>query len=144
MTRITREAMLMEMAQAAAKRSTCDRRHVGCVIARDGRPLSLGYNGSPSGTPHCCDVGCLIGPDGGCIRTQHAEANSIAWAAREGIQVAHADLYTTVSPCLSCAKLIVNAGIRMVIYLEEYRDTSPLEYLRNAGVGCSYYDAPQS
>ena len=145
MTRITRNEMLFEIARSAAKRSTCDRRHVGAVIARDGRVLSLGYNGSPSGMPHCCDVGCLVDPQtGGCIRTQHAESNAIAFAAREGIRVEGAELYTTLSPCLSCAKLIINAGISIVLYAEPYRDTTPVDYLRQANVDCWYVaDAAQ-
>lgn len=127
--RISRDQMLMEMAIIASKRSTCVRKHVGAIIAIEGRPVSVGYAGAPSGLPHCLEHGCLKGPDGGCIRTQHAEANAIAWAARKGIATEKATLYTTVSPCLACAKLIVNAGITDVWYLERYRKTDGLELL---------------
>ena len=137
MTRISRDEMLFEIAATVAKRSTCDRKHIGAVIARDGRVLSIGYNGSPSRAAHCCDVGCLIDPKtGGCIRTQHAEANAIAWAAREGICTKGARLYATISPCLSCAKLIINAGIVSVQYLDLYRDTAPIDYLSDANIDC--------
>lgn len=142
MTRITRSEMLMEMARSAAKRSTCTRKHIGAVIARDGRPLSIGYNGAPSGLRHCLEDGCLLGPDGGCTRTQHAEANAIAWAARHGIALEDADLYTTISPCLPCAKIIINAGIFRIYYDELYRDVAPLQYLRLAGVQCEILNAP--
>lgn len=132
--RISRDQMLMEMAITASKRSTCNRKHVGAIIAVEGRPVSVGYAGAPSGMPHCLDIGCLPGPDGGCIRTQHAEANAIAWAARKGIPTERAELYTTVSPCLACAKLIINAGVRHVWYLEQYRKTDGLELLTRAEI----------
>lgn len=134
--RLSRNRMAMEMALTAAKRSTCNRRQVGAIVMLDGRPLSIGYAGSPAGTPHCLDEGCIIGPDGGCIRTQHAEANAIAWAARKGIALQSATLYVTLSPCLSCAKLIINAGIRDVWYHEEYRVLDGPIYLRASGVPC--------
>jgi dCMP deaminase len=134
--RISRDQMLMEMAIIASKRSTCNRKHVGAIIALDGRPVSVGYAGAPSGLPHCLDHGCLPGSDGGCIRTQHAEANAIAWAARKGIATERATLYTTVSPCLACAKLIVNSGIDEVWFLELYRKTEGTELLEKLGIAC--------
>lgn len=134
--RISRDQMLMEMAITASKRSTCNRKHVGAIIAIDGRPVSVGYAGAPSGLPHCLDHGCIAGPDGGCIRTQHAEANAIAWAARKGISTEKATLYTTVSPCLACAKLIINAGINEVWFLELYRKMEGLELLGLLGIAC--------
>lgn len=134
--RISREQMLMEMAIIASKRSTCNRKHVGAIIALEGRPVSVGYAGAPSGMPHCLEHGCLPGPDGGCIRTQHAEANAIAWAARKGLATEESGIYTTVSPCLACAKLILNAGIRYVWYLERYRKTEGIDLLDQSGVPC--------
>lgn len=134
--RISRDQMLMEMAITASKRSTCSRKHVGAIIARDGRVISIGYAGAPSGMPHCMDHGCLQGADGGCIRTQHAEANAIAFAARKGIATERATLYTTVSPCLVCAKLIINAGIEQVWYLERYRKTEGINLLSEAEIWC--------
>lgn len=137
--RITRHEMLAEIASIVAKRSTCPRKSVGAIIAREGRVLSMGYNGAPSGLPHCLSDGCIEGPDGGCIRTQHAEANAIAFAARVGIKVEGADLWTTVSPCLSCAKVIINAGIKSVYYLNPYRDTSGIDLLNQAGINTARY-----
>jgi dCMP deaminase len=134
MNRISRDQMLMEMAIIASKRSTCNRKHVGAIIAIDGRPVSVGYAGAPAGLPHCLEHGCLTGPEGGCIRTQHAEANAIAFAARKGIATEGATLYTTVSPCLACAKLIINAGISEVWYLELYRKTEGIGLLTEKGV----------
>lgn len=136
MSRITRAELFRELVLSIAKRSTCTRKSVGAVIVKDGRVLSMGYNGSPSGMPHCIDEGCLLGPEGGCIRTQHAEANAIAWAAREGISLMGATLWVTDSPCLSCAKLIVNAGIVEVVYLQRYRDESGIRLLNDARIVC--------
>lgn len=128
--------MLMEMAIIASKRSTCGRKHVGAIIAIEGRPISVGYAGAPSGLPHCLEHGCLTGPEGGCIRTQHAEANAIAFAARKGIATERATLYTTVSPCLACAKLIINAGILEVWYLELYRKMEGIALLHEKMIFC--------
>ena len=134
--RITRDQMLIEMAITVSKRSTCRRKHVGAIIAIDGRVLSIGYAGSPAGTPHCDDDGhdCVIGPDGGCIRTVHAELNAITFAAKQGIALNGSVLYCTDSPCLNCAKAIINCGITEVRYLRRYRDTSGIELLAEANV----------
>lgn len=135
MSRISRGDMLFEIARSVSKRSTCLRKQIGAVVARNGRVLTLGYNGAPSGTPHCTDVGCLIDPQtGACIRTVHAEASAISWAAREGIALKDACMYTTISPCMPCAQLIINSGILKVFYLEKYRDERPLKYLGDASI----------
>jgi dCMP deaminase len=119
----------MELANVVAKRGTCTRGYVGAVIAIDGRVISTGYVGAPAGLPHCMDLGCDIGPDGGCQRTVHAEANAIAFAAKHGVPTKGSTLYTLVAPCLSCAKLIINAGITSVIYSRPYRDSGGLGML---------------
>ena len=132
-TRPTREETLMEMARAAAKRSTCSRRNVGAVIARDFRPISTGYNGAPSGMPHCnhrLDELALAG----CQVVVHAEANAVAFAARYGVSTQGASLFVTLSPCETCAKLVINAGLKEVFYAETYRDQTGLDLLANAGV----------
>lgn len=129
--RITRHQMLMDMAIAAAKRGTCLRLKVGAVIAAQGRVLSIGYNGAPPGVSHCTPENC--GPEKPCTRAIHAEANAIAWAARQGHATEGAYLYTTISPCKACSDLILAAGIRLVVFRERYRDTLPLIYLDNAG-----------
>jgi dCMP deaminase len=152
--RPTREQMLMEMAGVAAKRSTCSRAQVGVVIARDGRVLVTGYNGAPSGLPHCsheCDCSYDEVVEGGvpvrrihkpecnskepCVISVHAEANAIAYAARWGISLEDSELYTTMVPCLPCAQLLVNSGVIMVYFQSEYRDGRGLELLKNASIG---------
>jgi dCMP deaminase len=92
----------------------------------------MGYNGAPSGMPHCDPEIC--NPDEPCTRTVHAEANAIAFAAKKGIETEGATLYTTASPCNDCAKLLINAGIKRVIFWERYRDASPMNLLMAAGV----------
>ncbi len=105
----------LEIAKVVAKRSTCDRAHVGAVIAKNKVILSTGYNGAPRGLVHCDDVGHEI-VGGHCIRTIHAEANAIAQAAKNGTQIEGASIYLTISPCYDCFKMMVNAGIKEVIY----------------------------
>lgn len=138
----------MEVARAFAERSTCSRAKVGAVIALNGRVLSTGYNGAPAGMPHCShpctcddlhletDTGHLVE----CLSTQpcnvtiHAEANAVAFAARHGVATDGAEVYVTLSPCLMCAKLLVNAGISKVWMEELYRERSGIEYLEKAGI----------
>lgn len=139
--RVSRDQMLMEVAQAVAKRGTCSRKQVGVVVARDGRVLVTGYNGAPAGMPHCdhiCD--CGFPGEGGllfegkhlsnclsinvCEESVHAEANAIAFAARYGMSLDGAEMFTTYAPCLACAKLVINAGISRVVMCELYHDQS--------------------
>lgn len=156
---------LMGSAELWAKRSTCSRSQVGVVISAGKRILCTGYNGAPSGMKHCdhkCD--CLhmrlfedsgdptrILPDDPhrdwcatkkpCEVAVHAEANAIAWAARHGISLDGAELFTTLSPCYKCAQLIIIAGIQTVYFGTEYRDTAGLELLASAGllvIPCKY------
>jgi dCMP deaminase len=123
----------MQIAVQAATRSTCDRKHVGAVIARDKTILSTGYNGSVRGMPHCDDVGHMM-EDGHCIATVHAEANAIIQAAKNGTAIDGADIYVTASPCWNCFKLIANSGIKRIFYLEFYRDERVLEIAKQAGI----------
>ncbi len=109
----------LEIATVVAKRSTCNRAHVGAVIAKNKVILSTGYNGAPRGLAHCDDVGHEI-VEGHCIRTAHAEANAIAQAAKNGTAIEGASIYLTISPCYDCFKIMVNAGIREVIYSSFY------------------------
>lgn len=134
MDRASRDAVLMENAVSWAKRSTCVRKRVGAVFSRGGRPIMTGYNGAPAGAPHCLDHGCIPGPDGGCIRCNHAETNAITWAAREGIVLHGSTLHVTVSPCPTCANLLLNLGLNRVVYLEEYRKSNGILQLRDAGI----------
>lgn len=111
----------MTLANHIATRATCDRKHVGAVIVKDRIILSTGYNGSIRGAPHCDEVGHMM-EDGHCIRTVHAEANAIAQAAKTGHNVNEATIYVSASPCWTCFKLLVNSGIKEVVFGEFYRD----------------------
>jgi dCMP deaminase len=123
----------MDMARHVASRATCDRKHVGAVIVRDKTVLSTGYNGSIRGQDHCDEAGHLM-EDGHCVRTVHAEANAIIQAAKNGVGIDGAELYTTASPCWPCFRLIVNAGIKRVYFGEFYRDERSIEVARRAGI----------
>lgn len=138
--RISRESCMMETARIWAERSTCNRLQVGSVIEKEGRIISLGYTGSPPGLSHCLDEGCIIDKlRGGCIRTLHAELNSICFAAKNGISVNGATLYVTTSPCIDCAKAIVASGIKRIYYDQEYRNKEGIEYLKKAGLSVLKY-----
>jgi dCMP deaminase len=135
--RISREALLMETALLMAKRSTCQRVRVGAVLSNQGRIISSGYGGAPAGVEHCNESNCT--PANPCRRTIHAEANAIAWAARLGSATFGSTLHVTLSPCLECAKLLINAGIERVVYNSVYRDDSGLVLLREVGIGVGVY-----
>lgn len=116
---------MLAIAGKIAEASTCLRGKNGCVITtREGRILSAGYNGSPAGTKHCEELGCIVEKDNNgidhCIRSVHAELNAIINAAKNGVSLKDAQLYTTTCPCRSCAMAIVNAGISIVRYMREY------------------------
>ena len=109
----------MQITLQVARRSTCPRAAVGAVLVRDKRILTTGYNGAPRGLPHCTDAGCLM-VNGHCVRTLHAEQNAIIQGALHGVDVSGSTLYVTHQPCLTCAKMIINAGIVEVVYENEY------------------------
>lgn len=124
------DAYFMGFARAAAARATCDRKHVGAVIVVDGQVTATGYNGSVRGLPHCDEVGHdLVG--GHCVRTIHAEMNALAQAARRGVRVESASIYTTASPCWSCFRVLVNAGIERFVYGESYREAEHRSRIEN-------------
>lgn len=139
MSRISRQEYLMRYARLAAERSTCQRLQVGAILVRGGRVVMSGYNGAPAGMPHCDPKVCRL--DKPCIRTVHAEANCIAWAAREGIVTLGAGMFTTDSPCMTCAQLLINAGISSLVYEREYRDTSPITLMEAAGIQVVPFEA---
>ena len=129
MERPDNDEYFMEMAHLIAKRSTCLRRRVGAVIVKDKRVLSTGYNGSPKGTKHCEEEGCIreqmkvpSGTRHELCRGVHAEQNAIIQAAYFGVSVKDAVIYTTTYPCSMCAKILINAGIKEVVYSEGYVD----------------------
>ena len=137
----------MEVANIIAKRATCDRGRSGCVIARDNRILVTGYVGSPAGLPHCDDVGHLmkrvINEDGTesmhCMRTVHAEQNAICQAAKLGVALDGATLYCRMTPCRTCAMLIINCGIVRVVCGNKYHDAiDPEAMFSKAGVKLEY------
>lgn len=109
------------IASLFAEKSTCDRAKVGCVIIKNGRIISSGYNGSISGAEHCDDAGHLLVNDH-CLRTIHAEQNALMHAARHGIAVDGCVIYTTHFPCHACLKLLIQAGIDKIYYLNDKLD----------------------
>lgn len=139
-TRASRPELFMGVAELYAQRSSCLRANVGAVAVRDGRIVATGYVGAPAGMPHCFDVGCEIGSDGGCTRSVHAEANMIAWAARTGTALEGTTLWCTHLPCPTCAKLIGNAGIAAVIWKYAYRSTAGHALLNQMGVDVYNYE----
>ncbi len=117
--RPSKDEYFMLIAKLVSLRATCPRLRVGAVAVKDGYILATGYNGAPGGMDHCIDVGCLV-VDGHCHRAVHAEQNVIAMAARKGISLEGATLYVTHFPCDTCLKLLINAGIREIVYEEMY------------------------
>jgi dCMP deaminase len=133
----------MDIADLVASRSTCLRRQVGCVVVKDRRILSTGYNGAPSGVAHCGEVGCrrmLEGIPSGeraeMCRGVHAEQNAMIQGARYGVVLMGATAYITTQPCNICTKMMINAGIEEIIYDGDYPDEQSLELLKEAGVFC--------
>ena len=132
----------MEMAELTAKRATCSRRQVGAVIVRDNRAVATGYNGAPRGLAHCEEKGgCLrekLGVPSGqrheLCRALHAEQNAIISAASMGNAIEGGTIYITHQPCVICAKMIVNAGIKRIVVREGYPDELAREILDEAGL----------
>ena len=131
--RVSWEKYFMNIAIEVATRSTCDRKHVGAVIVREKTILSTGYNGSIKGLAHCDEVGHEM-VDGHCVRTTHAEANAIAQAAKNGVEINNSEIFVTASPCYNCFKLIANAGINTIYYAEFYRDDRIIDHAKEAGI----------
>jgi dCMP deaminase len=116
--------IFMELAVNLAKRSHCVKRHVGAVLTKDTRIISIGYNGPPAGTHNCDEefpeIGCPRDSKGGCSLALHAEQNAILYAVKNKTSVDGATLYVTLSPCLACARIIYTMGIHKVVYLKSY------------------------
>ncbi len=137
----------LEVAHAIAKRATCDRGRSGCVIAKNKQLLVTGYVGAPAGLPHCDDSGHqmkkVVHEDGRetmhCVRTVHAEQNAICQAAKLGVPIDGATLYCRMTPCRTCAMLIINCGIVRVVCERKYHAGSESEEMfRQAGVALEY------
>lgn len=136
----------MELAYVVAKRSTCLRRQVGALIVKERRILASGYNGAPAGLKHCLEVGCLrdkLGIPSGerheLCRGLHAEQNALIQAAVYGIAIKGAVFYVTHQPCIMCAKMMINAGIKKVVFQGDYPDPPALEMFKEAGVDLARY-----
>jgi len=128
------DTYFMKIAHAVSERSTCDRAFVGCVLVRDKRILTTGFNGSPVGQPHCDEVGHLM-VDGHCVRTIHAEMNAIIQAALHGVSTKGATCYVTHFPCINCTKALINAGIVRIVYGVAYRmDENAVNFLQVANI----------
>jgi len=144
------DTYFMDIAHTVARRGNCLRRQVAAVIVSARRIISTGYNGTPRGVPNCCDGGCPrcaggagSGEQLGDCLCSHAEENAIVQAAYHGIAVRGGTLYSTISPCLLCAKMIINAGLVEVVYEDEYRFAPATRaLLRTAGVRCRRFRRP--
>jgi len=124
----------MDIAFMVAERSTCDRKHVGCVITKDKQLVSSGYNGSIAGTPHCDEEGHMM-EKGHCVRVIHAEQNAMAQAAKYGISLFGSVAYITAYPCWQCFKLLANSGIIEIYYSDDYRiDDKVKDYAGIVGI----------
>ena len=119
----------LEMAEIWAKNSYCKRRQVGALLVKDNMIISDGYNGTPSGFENVCEENGVTKP-----YVLHAEANAISKVAKSGNSSEGATLYVTASPCIECSKLIIQSGIKRVVYKDEYRLTDGIDLLRRAGI----------
>lgn len=136
--------IFMELAVNLAKRSHCIKRHVGAVLTKDTRIISIGYNGPPSGTHNCDEewpeMGCSRDSKGSCSLAIHAEQNAILFAVKNKASVEGSTLYVTLAPCLPCARIIYSMGIEKVVFLKSYAEykglpfDEGLEFLRRFGV----------
>ena len=147
MERPSWDEYFMDITRHVARRSTCMRRQVGAVMVKNKNILATGYNGTPSGITHCDVTGCLreqlnvpSGERHELCRGLHAEQNAIIQAARHGVNIEDSVLYCTDSPCIICTKMLINAGIRRVVYLKGYADKLSMEMLAESGVEACLFD----
>lgn len=147
MSRPSWDEYFMQIVDLVKTRSTCLRRQVGALIVKDKRILASGYNGAPAGVRHCEEVGCLrqqlnipSGERHELCRAIHAEQNAIVQAAYSGTSVQGATLYVSLQPCSLCAKLMINAGIKKLVYRGSYPDELSLSLLTEAGIELVNFD----
>ncbi|MDR2401535.1 MAG: cytidine/deoxycytidylate deaminase family protein [Deferribacteraceae bacterium] len=140
------DAYFVKIVKVAATRSTCLRRSVGALLVKDNRILASGYNGVPKGLPHCEKTGCLreklkvpSGERHEICRGLHAEQNVIIQAALYGVPISGATIYCTNRPCSICTKMIINAEIERVVYLEDYNDALAEELIRQTDIRLLQY-----
>jgi len=141
-SRPTWDEYFINIAKLVSSRSTCLRRDVGAVVVKNKQVLTTGYNGVPAGVRHCDEVGCMreqmsvpSGERHELCRALHAEQNAFLQAARHGISLDGATMYMTTQPCSICAKMIINAGIKKIIYEGDYPDKFAIELLKEARLG---------
>jgi dCMP deaminase len=123
----------LKVAMLVSERATCPRMHCGCVLVRDKRILSTGYNGSIPGDDHCTEAGCLI-VDNHCVRTIHAEMNAILQCSVHGVSTEGSTAYITNMPCTNCSKALITAGIKEIVIFSDYHDTMAEEFFKRAKV----------
>lgn len=144
----------MELAVNLAKRSHCIKRHVGAVLTKETRIISIGYNGPPAGTHNCDDEwpdkGCPRDSKGGCSLAIHAEQNALLYAVKNKTEVKGATLYVTLAPCLACSRIIYTMGVKKVIYLNSYAEYKGIasdegvDFLEKFGVEVERYSGSLS
>ena len=138
LSRISFEELFVKTTKLVAKRSSCVKAQQAALLIKDNRIISFGYNGPPAGTLNCLEEGgeevCGKDSNGSCFLGVHAEQNAIGYAARNGIDTEGCTIYCTMTPCISCAKLISAAGIKEFYYLTEYRLDDGLRFLEYCGV----------
>jgi len=141
MMRPTYDEYFMNMTQVVSTRSTCIRRNVGAILVKNKHILSTGYNGAPKGLKHCSEVGCLreklnvqTGERHELCRGLHAEQNAIIQASVFGVSIDGATLYCTTAPCSVCTKMLINAGIKEIVYQESYPDELAQQMLTEAKI----------
>ena len=149
MNRPSWDQYFLEIAKVVAKRSSCVRRQIGAVIVKDRRILTTGYNGAPSGLPHCIEIGCMrdelnieSGTRHEMCRALHSEMNAIIQAAQHGVSTKGATLYCTHQPCSVCSRMLINAGIVRIVYTGDYPDEFARTLLRDAGIEVERVPAP--
>ncbi|WP_226388732.1 deoxycytidylate deaminase [Penaeicola halotolerans] len=149
MNRPAFDDIFMELAASLAKRSHCIKKHVGAVLTKETRIISIGYNGPPAGTHNCDEEfpheGCAKDSKGSCSLAIHAEQNAILYAVKNNTSVEGSTLYVTLAPCLSCARIIFSMGIKKVVYLKSYAAYKGLpsdegvDFLQKFGVEVEQY-----
>lgn len=140
--RLSWDEYFMQIADIVKTRSTCIRRQVGSVIVKDNRIITTGYNGAPSGLKHCTEIGGCYrekmeipsGQRHELCRALHAEQNAIIQAAKLGASTEGAVIYVTLQPCIICAKMLINSGIKKIVYKGSYPDELALNILKEANI----------
>jgi dCMP deaminase len=144
------DSYFMKITRVVAERATCVKRQVGAIVVKDNRILTSGYNGSPKGTKHCAETGCLrqqmnvpSGQRHELCRGLHAEQNAIVQAAWHGVKIEGSSMYCTHQPCIICVKMMINAGIVHLIYSGEYPDELAQKMISESGIRVTHFNGGQ-